>query len=71
VVLEQFTPVLRRLERLRFSSVSGRDSVALHNRIIELCEAGDVHGAATAARDNWMSLDALFDPEPTAEPLAR
>ena len=29
-VLEQFTPVLRRLERLRFSSVSGRGSVALH-----------------------------------------
>ena len=71
MVLEQFTPVLRRLERLRFSSVSGRDSVAMHNRIIERCEAGDVQGAATAARDNWMSLDALFDPEPTSEPPAR
>jgi DNA-binding GntR family transcriptional regulator len=60
-VLEQFTPVLRRLERLRFSTVRGRDSVALHERIIVLCEAGDVEGAAAAARDNWMSLDPLFD----------
>jgi DNA-binding GntR family transcriptional regulator len=68
-VLELFTPVLRRLERLRFSSVSGRESVALHDRIIELCEAGDVQGAAAAARANWMSLDALFDPEPAGEPL--
>ncbi|MBB2946465.1 DNA-binding GntR family transcriptional regulator [Actinoplanes lutulentus] len=60
-VLEQFTPVLRRLERLRFSSVSGRGSVALHERIIVLCEAGDVEGAAAAARDNWMSLDPRVD----------
>ncbi|MFF0380295.1 GntR family transcriptional regulator [Actinoplanes missouriensis] len=56
-VLEQFTPVLRRLERLRFASVSGRGSVALHDRIIDLCEAGDAESAATAARDNWLSLD--------------
>ena len=60
-VLEQFTPVLRRLERLHFSSLSGRNSVALHERIIALCEAGDVEGAAAAARDNWMSLDPLKD----------
>jgi DNA-binding GntR family transcriptional regulator len=60
-VLEQFTPVLRRLERLRFSSVSGRGSVELHDRIITLCEAGDVEGAAAAARANWMSLDPRVD----------
>lgn len=60
-VLEQFTPVLRRLERLRFSSVSGRGSVELHEQIIILCEAGDVDGAAAAARANWMSLDPRVD----------
>ena len=60
-VLDQFTPVLRRLERLRFSSLVGRDSVALHERIVQLCEAGDVEGAAAAARENWLSLDPLFD----------
>lgn len=59
-VLEQFTPVLRRLERLRFSSLDGRSSVAMHDRIIALCEARDADGAATAAKDNWMSLDEVF-----------
>jgi DNA-binding GntR family transcriptional regulator len=55
-VLEQFTPVLRRLERARFSSLSGRSSVAQHDRIIALCEAGDVEGAVTATRANWQTL---------------
>jgi DNA-binding GntR family transcriptional regulator len=62
-VVDQFTPVLRRLERLRFSSLDGRASVALHDRIITLCEAGDADGAAAAARDNWMSLEQVFDLE--------
>ncbi|WP_127504693.1 GntR family transcriptional regulator [Actinoplanes solisilvae] len=69
-VLEQFTPVLRRLERLRFSSLNGRESVALHNRIIEFCRIGDAEGAAAAARENWMSLDEVFDVDSNAEPLA-
>jgi DNA-binding GntR family transcriptional regulator len=55
-VLEQYTPVLRRLERLRFSSLSGRSSVAQHDRIIALCEAGDVEGAVAATRANWQTL---------------
>ncbi|PZH20972.1 GntR family transcriptional regulator [Streptomyces sp. NTH33] len=60
-VLEQFTPVLRRLERLRFSSLSGRGSVAQHDRIIGLCEAGDVEGAVAATRANWQTLLPLLD----------
>ena len=60
-VLEQFTPVLRRLERLRFSSLSGRSSVAQHDRIIALCEAGDVEGAVAATRANWQTLLPLLD----------
>lgn len=63
-VLEQFTPVLRRVERLRFSSLSGRDSVAQHQRIIELCEAGDVEGAVAATRANWQTLLPLLDTVP-------
>ncbi|MGK5683885.1 GntR family transcriptional regulator [Actinoplanes sp. URMC 104] len=66
-VVDQFTPVLRRLERLRFSSLDGRSSVALHERIIALCEARDAEGAAAAARDNWMSLDEVFDLEENAD----
>lgn len=60
-VLEQFTPVLRRVERLRFSSLSGRGSVAQHNRIIELCAAGDTEGAVAATRANWQTLLPLLD----------
>jgi DNA-binding GntR family transcriptional regulator len=63
-VLEQFTPVLRRLERLRFSSLSGRRSVAQHDRIIALCEAGDVEGAVAATRANWQTLLPLLDTSP-------
>jgi DNA-binding GntR family transcriptional regulator len=60
-VLEQFTPVLRRLERLRFASLSGRTSVAQHDRIISLCESGDVDAAAVANRANWEMLAHLLD----------
>jgi DNA-binding GntR family transcriptional regulator len=63
-VLEQFTPLLRRVERLRFSSLSGRGSVAQHDRIIALCEAGDAEGAAAAAHENWQTLAPLLDAVP-------
>jgi DNA-binding GntR family transcriptional regulator len=60
-VLDQFTPVLRRVERLRFSSLSGRGSVALHARLIDLCEAGDREAAATVSHETWQTLAPLLD----------
>jgi DNA-binding GntR family transcriptional regulator len=66
-VLEQFTPVLRRLERLRFSSLSGRDSVAQHERIIARCAAKDVDGAVAAVRANWQTLLPLLDGAPAVD----
>lgn len=66
-LLEQVTPLLRRLERARFSSLAGRDSVAAHDRIIELAAAGDATGAAAATRENWLTLERLLaHPDPTA-----
>jgi DNA-binding GntR family transcriptional regulator len=56
-VLDQYTPVLRRVERIRFGSVGGRDSVAQHARIVDLAEAGDAEGAAAEIRRNWLTLD--------------
>lgn len=56
-VLDQYTPVLRRVERIRFASLRGRDSVAQHARIIDLAEAGDAEAAAVEARRNWLTLD--------------
>ncbi|MEW2549864.1 GntR family transcriptional regulator [Streptomyces sp. NPDC047002] len=66
-VLEQFTPVLRRVERLRFSSLSGRASVAQHDRIVDLCAAGDVEGAVAATRANWGTLLPLLDTAPARD----
>jgi DNA-binding GntR family transcriptional regulator len=56
-VLDQFDPLVRRAERLRFSA-DGHASVELHARLIELIAAGDVQGAATAAFDIWHTLPA-------------
>ncbi|MGY1786924.1 GntR family transcriptional regulator [Geodermatophilus sp. SYSU D00698] len=55
-VLEQFTPTVRRAERLRFGSLRGRASVTRHDELIRLCAAGDVEGAAAVAYDTWHSL---------------
>ena len=55
-VLDQFTPLLRRAERLRFSSLPGRVSVARHTRLIGLCAAGDAEGAAEVSWQIWQTL---------------
>lgn len=60
-VLEQFTPLLRRVERLRFSSLSGRASVALHDRLIDLCEDGAAAAAADVSWETWQTLRPLLD----------
>jgi DNA-binding GntR family transcriptional regulator len=55
-VLDQYTPLLRRMERARFASSTGRGSVDQHARIADLAEAGDAEGAAREARLNWLTL---------------
>ena len=56
VVLDQFTPVVRRAERLRFTTLGGRASIARHNELIRLCADGDTDGAASVAFDTWHTL---------------
>ena len=53
---ERFTPLVRRLERQRFASPHGRDSVALHDRLIDACKVGDVAGAVAVTTDIWTAL---------------
>ncbi|MGY2130383.1 GntR family transcriptional regulator [Blastococcus sp. SYSU DS0617] len=62
-VLEQFTPTLRRAERLRFGSLQGQESVARHGELIRLCAAGDADGAAAVAYDTWHSLPTAVEPD--------
>jgi len=58
-VLDQFTPVLRRAEQLRFATLGGRASVARHDELIRLCAALDAEGAAAVAFDTWHSLPSI------------
>ena len=60
-VLDQFTPVLRRVERLRFSSLSGRSSLALHERLVDLAEDGDAEAAADVSHETWQTLQPLLE----------
>lgn len=56
-VLEQFAPIVRRAERLRFRG-DGRASVERHEQLIRLLSEGDVDQAASIAFDIWHSLPA-------------
>jgi DNA-binding GntR family transcriptional regulator len=59
--LTRVMPRLRRLERMRFSSLPGRRSVKQHKRIVTAAASGDADAAAEAAMENWLSLAALID----------
>jgi DNA-binding GntR family transcriptional regulator len=60
-VLEQTTPLIRRVERVRFASLAARESVDQHRRIVERALARDADGAAALARENWMTLSRTLD----------
>lgn len=55
-IIDQYSPVLRRVERVRFSSAAGRESVSLHDTMIDACAAGDVETAAWTALATWATL---------------
>ena len=59
-VLDQFSPIVRRLERLRFASHAGEESVVLHDRLVEACAAGDIDAAAEVAFRTWQNLAELI-----------
>jgi DNA-binding GntR family transcriptional regulator len=61
MVLESVTPLLRRMERARFASLTGRASVAQHTAIVEHARAGDTESAAKGARANWLTLTPPLD----------
>lgn len=60
-VLDRLIPRVRRLERLRFGSLAGRDSVRQHDGILEAARAGDVTTTSGRVRENWLSLGTLID----------
>jgi DNA-binding GntR family transcriptional regulator len=60
-VLDRLIPRVRRLERLRFGSLAGRDSVRQHEAIIAAAAAGDPTKTSQLVRENWLSLGTLID----------
>ncbi len=65
-VLDQFSPVVRRLERLRFASDAATESVGLHERLVEACARRDVEVAAELSFRTWQNLAVLIpEPDPT------
>ena len=61
--IERYLPVIRRLERLRFGSLPGRRSIAMHERLINACAAGDADAAVAVTADIWATLGDQLDRE--------
>lgn len=57
-VLDQFTAVLRRAERLRFSTVDAEASADRHDELIAACADRDVQRAERIAGTIWTTLPA-------------
>lgn len=55
-VLEQYTPVLRRAESVRYVEDGGVRTIQVHADLIDRCAAGDALGASVLTYDTWHSL---------------
>lgn len=62
-VLDQFGPVVRRAERMRFAA-DGQASLERHERLIALLASGDVEGAAELTFETWHTLSVADEPSP-------
>ena len=67
--IERYTPLIQRLERRKFATVSGQRSVRLHEQLIAACAAGDVDAAVAVTGTIWSSLDELLDKAVDVEAL--
>jgi DNA-binding GntR family transcriptional regulator len=52
----RLTPAVRRLERRRFATAHGRESVVLHDRLIAACAHHHVEDAVATTREIWTAL---------------
>jgi DNA-binding GntR family transcriptional regulator len=59
--IERYTPLIRRLERRRFTIESGLRSVELHNRLIEACRTADTDAALQTTTKIWHELEDLAE----------
>jgi DNA-binding GntR family transcriptional regulator len=59
--LDRYTPLLRRLEYARFSSLPAHRSAARHDQLVAALEAGDGKAAAKVTALIWTELEALLE----------
>jgi DNA-binding GntR family transcriptional regulator len=64
--VERYTPLIRRLERLKFTPEEGRRSVTSHDELIDACAAGDTARAVHVTARIWQSLEELADAPPAS-----
>ncbi|MFE0062227.1 GntR family transcriptional regulator [Streptomyces sp. NPDC059003] len=62
--IARYTPLIRRLERRMFGAGSRCRSVALHDRLIDACAAGDTDAAVRVTTEIWRALEELADDDP-------
>jgi DNA-binding GntR family transcriptional regulator len=55
--IDRYTPLIRRLERRKFTSVPGQLSVQLHERLIAALADADVDAAVLVTREIWSELE--------------
>jgi DNA-binding GntR family transcriptional regulator len=66
--VDRFIPTIRRLERQRFAAPHGRQSVALHDRLIAACAAADPGAAVAVTTEIWTTLLAELEELPRDDP---
>jgi len=66
--IDRYTPLVRRLERLRFATPQGRHSVAMHAEVITACAGADAALAADRVSLNWATLTDLLETEDQGDP---
>lgn len=59
--IDRYTPLIRRLERVRFSVPAARESVTRHDQLIEACRNGDGEAAVRVTAQIWHELEQLAD----------
>jgi DNA-binding GntR family transcriptional regulator len=57
----RYTPLIRRLERRRFSRARARRSVERHDRLIDACATGDADEATRVTAQIWRTVGDLAE----------
>jgi len=59
--IERFTPLIRRLERAKFTEVPGRESVQLHAQLMSALRRRDAESAVAITARIWSALEQQLD----------